>query len=75
MSVLLLLSSFAGADEGMWLPEQLPGMGPQLQEMGLEIPPEQLADPQAEPLSAIVSLGFCSASFLKIGRASCRERV
>ena len=64
MSVLLLLSSFAGADEGMWLPEQLPAMGPMLQEMGLEIPPEQLADPQAEPLSAIVSLGFCSASFL-----------
>lgn len=48
----------------MWLPEQLPGMSEQLAEMGLEIPAEQLGDPKSEPLSAIVSLGFCSASFL-----------
>jgi hypothetical protein len=62
--MLLLLASLSHADEGMWLPEQLPGMSEQLAEMGLEIPAEQLGDTTQEPLSSIVSLGFCSASFL-----------
>lgn len=63
--MLILLSSLATADEGMWLPEQLPEMADQLTEMGLEIPASQLADTAAAPLGAIVSLGeYCSASFL-----------
>ncbi|TVQ93197.1 MAG: S46 family peptidase [Deltaproteobacteria bacterium] len=52
------------ADEGMWLPEQLPEIGPAWAERGLEIDPETLADPLQAPLGAIVSLGFCSASFV-----------
>lgn len=62
--IVLLLSLLAHADEGMWLPEQLPEIGPAWQEKGLEIAPEALADPLAEPLGSIVSLGFCSASFV-----------
>ena len=61
----MLLLSLMFADEGMWMPEQLPGMSEQLGEMGLEIPAEQLADTTAQPLGSIVSLGgYCSASFL-----------
>ncbi|MCP4804773.1 MAG: S46 family peptidase [Proteobacteria bacterium] len=63
--MLILLSSLASADEGMWLPEQLPGMSEQLTVMGLEVPAEQLADTSSAPLGAIISLGeYCSASFL-----------
>lgn len=58
------LSSAALADEGMWLPEQIPEIAPEWKERGLEIDPEKLADPLGEPLGAIVSLGFCSASFV-----------
>lgn len=62
--MILLLSALATADEGMWLPEQLPHMSTKLAEMGLEIPADQLSDTAQAPLGAIVSLGFCSASFM-----------
>ena len=70
MSSLLLslaLSSglpVAHADEGMWLPEQLPAKAAELKEMGLELDPAQLADPMGQPLGSIVTMGFCSASFV-----------
>jgi len=63
--MLILLSSFASADEGMWLPEQLPGMSEDLGAMGLELSADQLADTTQAPLGAIVSFGeYCSASFI-----------
>lgn len=52
------------ADEGMWLPEQLPELATVLAERGLEVPASDLADLEAHPMSAIVSLGGCSASFV-----------
>ena len=61
---MLLLLSISWADEGMWTPEQVPAMADQLTEMGLTVSPETLSDPLSEPLSAIISLGFCSASFI-----------
>jgi len=61
---LALTLSLAQADEGMWLPEQLPARSEQLAALGLEISPEQLADPMGQPLGSIVTMGFCSASFL-----------
>lgn len=61
---MLWLLSVAWADEGMWTPEQVPAMAASLTEMGLTIDPVTLADPLQEPLSAIVSLGGCSASFV-----------
>lgn len=58
-----LLGPAQGA-EGMWLPEQIPALADELAPLGLTIPTERLADPLGAPLGAIVSLGFCSASFV-----------
>ncbi|MCK6504617.1 S46 family peptidase [Myxococcota bacterium] len=64
LAPLSLLTPAARADEGMWLPEQLPDHADRLAELGLQLPVSQVADPMAAPLGAIVSLGFCSASFV-----------
>lgn len=63
---LLLISfgSTARAEEGMWLPSQTAALGEKLKAAGLEIEPAKLADFNAAPLNAIVSLGGCSAAFL-----------
>lgn len=61
---LVLLAQLALATEGMWLPEQLPEQRARLAEAGLALDPALLADPLADPLGAIVSLGYCSASFV-----------
>jgi hypothetical protein len=63
MSLLLSLSLAFGA-EGMWLPEQLPALGDAMRSDGLQIAPDALAALDGAPLGAIVSLGFCSASFV-----------
>ncbi|MGB3712591.1 MAG: S46 family peptidase [Erythrobacter sp.] len=52
------------AKEGMFTPDQLQEIGGQLEEAGLEIDPEELADLTGFPMGAIVSLGNCSASFV-----------
>ncbi len=62
--VLPLWSLNAHADEGMWLPEQVPGMGAALQQQGLTLDAARLADPMGDPLGAVVSLGNCTASFI-----------
>ncbi len=49
---------------GMWLPGQLPEQAGMLRKAGLDIDPAVLADPGSYPLSAVVSLGGCSASFV-----------
>ena len=54
----------AHAEEGMWLPEQVPGLADRLRVMGLGVDPGELADPMGEPLGSLVSLGNCTASFL-----------
>jgi hypothetical protein len=68
MRFLLLLSaalaSPAFTEEGMWLPSQAPSLANRLVEAGLQIPPATLADLNTAPMSAIASLGGCSASFL-----------
>jgi hypothetical protein len=59
---------FAGvpthAEEGMWTPAQLPEVGPQLKELGLEVDPESLSDLLDHPMNAVISLGNCTASFV-----------
>ena len=60
----LLLPMPATGAEGMWLPSQAPALAKQLRAAGLKIAPERLADLSAAPMSAIASLGGCSASFL-----------
>lgn len=49
---------------GMWMPEQLIEHADTLKELGLAIAPDVLANPLEAPLGAIVSMGFCSASFV-----------
>ncbi|WP_442123756.1 S46 family peptidase [Massilia sp. 2TAF26] len=54
----------AHADEGQWQPHQLPQLKSELKRIGITIPAEKLADLSKHPMSAIVSLGGCSASFV-----------
>jgi hypothetical protein len=61
---LALLSNFAHADEGMWMPQQLPQIAPQLKAAGLQLDPAALTRLTGFPMGAIVSLGGCSASFV-----------
>ncbi|MCH8618334.1 S46 family peptidase [Undibacterium sp. TS12] len=56
--------SSAHADEGQWQPYQLPQLKSELKRTGINIPAEKLADLQKHPMSAMVSLGGCSASFV-----------
>ena len=62
--MLALASSFAMADEGMWMPQQLPQIANQLKTAGLELDPASLTKLTEFPMGAIVSLGGCSASFV-----------
>ncbi|HEU4774266.1 MAG TPA: S46 family peptidase [Lysobacter sp.] len=67
---IALLASAAGlafgakADEGMWMPSQLPQIAEQLAAAGYQGDPAALADLTRPPMSAVVSLGGCTASFV-----------
>jgi len=54
----------AMADEGQWQPHQLPQLKAELKRIGITIPAERLADLSKHPMSAMVSLDGCSASFV-----------
>ncbi|MDQ2822254.1 MAG: S46 family peptidase [Pseudomonadota bacterium] len=62
--VLLGATNAASADEGQWQPYQLPQLKSELKRIGITIPAEKLADLSKHPMSAMVSLGGCSASFV-----------
>ncbi|MBP7149368.1 MAG: S46 family peptidase [Acidobacteria bacterium] len=62
--VLCLACLPAWAEEGMWLPEQVPALAPQLRAIGFDGDPAIFADLLGHPMGAIVSLGGCSASFV-----------
>jgi len=67
MTVTLLLSALslpALADEGMWLPEQLPAYADELENLGLELSVDDLADPTNGPLGAVVWIGSCTGAFV-----------
>ena len=61
---LLGVFATAHADEGQWQPHQLPQLKSELKRIGITIPAEKLTDLTKHPMSAIVSLGGCSASFV-----------
>ncbi|WP_102798146.1 S46 family peptidase [Bowmanella denitrificans] len=61
---LALASSAVFANEGMWMPKQLPEIAPQLKAAGLELDPASLTKLTEFPMAAVVSLGGCSASFV-----------
>ena len=52
------------ADEGMWMPQQIPDLAQKLKAMGFEGDPAAFADLTGQPMGAIVSLGGCTASFV-----------
>ena len=60
----LSVSLTAAADDGMWMPQQVPVLGEELKKLGLQIDPNQFADLTAFPLGAIVAINGCSASFV-----------
>ena len=61
---ILSTTSTAFADEGMWMPQQLPQVAKQLKAAGLKLDPATLTKLTEFPMNAIVSLGGCSASFV-----------
>src|SRR5688572_23798439 len=52
------------ADDGLWMPQQIPALGDELKKLGLQIDPAQFADLTGFPMGAVVSTGGCSASFV-----------
>ncbi len=54
----------AHAREGMFTPEQIPGIANDLRATGLRLDPAALADLTAFPMGAVISLGGCTASFV-----------
>jgi hypothetical protein len=67
-ALLALVASAAAAsaraDEGMWMPQQLPALAPRLEALGFQGEAKAFADLTGQPMGAIVSLGGCSASFV-----------
>ncbi|MES2149256.1 MAG: S46 family peptidase [Pseudomonadota bacterium] len=61
---LAILSTVAHADEGMWMPQQLPQVAKQLKAAGLKLDPAALTKLTEFPAGAIVGLVGCSASFV-----------
>jgi hypothetical protein len=64
---LLLLFLFAlpvFADEGMWMPQQMPRLAGALQKLGIRIDPARLSDLTGDPMGAVVQIPGCTASFV-----------
>lgn len=61
---VLLTCSLMPADEGMWMPQQIPQLAAKLQAMGFTGDPKEFANLTGQPMGAIVSLGGCTASFV-----------
>ncbi len=62
--LIAALCTLAHADEGMWMPQQLPQVAKELKAAGLKLDPKALTQLTEFPMGAIVSLGGCSASFV-----------
>jgi hypothetical protein len=61
---LLGAATAAFADEGQWQPHQLPQLSSELKRIGITMPAAKLADLSKHPMSAMVALPGCSASFV-----------
>ena len=62
--LFILLPLQVLAVEGMWQPNQLLALAEDIKSKGLEIPVENISQLNKHPMTAMVSLGFCSASFV-----------
>jgi hypothetical protein len=61
---LTILAGSMCADEGMWMPQQIPQLGAKLRKLGFTGDPKSFADLTGHPMGAVVSLGGCTASFV-----------
>ncbi len=64
VAVLLLSCPSLPAEEGMWMPQQIPDLASRLSALGFRGDPAAFADLTGQPMGAIVHLGGCSASFV-----------
>ena len=64
MALGMSLAAAANANEGMWMPTQLPGLAKTLKEAGFKGDPSALADVTAPPLSAVVRVGGGTGAFV-----------
>ncbi|MDG0835899.1 S46 family peptidase [Pelomonas saccharophila] len=64
LAAATLAVTAAHADEGMWMPKQLPQIAKALKADGLALDANALKDLTAFPMGAVVSLGGCTASFV-----------
>lgn len=60
----MMLTPAAQADEGMWMPSQLPSIGKQLRAAGFQGNPADLADLTRAPLNAVVKVGGATGAFV-----------
>ncbi|UZW59478.1 S46 family peptidase [Lysobacter enzymogenes] len=61
---LALCATAAQADEGMWMPSQLPDIARQLRAAGFKGDPADLADLTRAPMNAVVKVGGATGSFV-----------
>ncbi|GAB3510935.1 S46 family peptidase [Pseudoxanthomonas daejeonensis] len=64
LACLAALATHAQADEGMWMPSQLPQIAAQLREAGYAGDPAALADLTSAPLNAVVRAGGGTGAFV-----------
>ena len=64
LAASILAAAPALADEGKWLPSQTPLIAAKMKAAGLTLDPARLGNLTLAPLTAIASLGGCSASFV-----------
>jgi len=64
LGFIVLLSAGVVAEEGMWMPQQIPALAAKLRALGFTGDPKSFADLTGQPMGAIVSLGGCTASFV-----------
>ncbi len=64
LGAAMALALDANADEGMWLPSQLPGIAKNLKNAGFRGDPKDLADLTRAPLNAVVRIGGGTGSFV-----------
>lgn len=59
-----LLGTGLFAEEGMWMPQQIPELSAKLKALGFKADPKAFADLTGHPMGAVISLGGCTASFV-----------
>jgi hypothetical protein len=66
LSAVILLAAVAGlaAEQGMWMPQQIPDLAARLRALGFAGDAAAFADLTGQPMGAVVSLGGCTASFV-----------